>query len=183
MTLIAWAAEAVHESESAAGGLAALGLDWKALLFQVVNFAILLWLLKRFAYRPIVKLLEARRQKIEESLKTADAIAAEKASLDEEREARLAEAEQEAARIIAASKQESSRVLQVAQARGREQVESLRAEAQNALAQERRRIYTDLQAETLQLVRKAAERILRKKLDTEADARLMKEAIQEVKTS
>lgn len=45
-----------------------LGLDWKILIGQVINFAILLYLLKRFAYKPLLHLLEKRKKEIAEGL-------------------------------------------------------------------------------------------------------------------
>lgn len=169
--------------EAAPGGLSAIGIDVSALLFQVVNFAILLWLLKRFAYRPIVKLLEARRQKIEESLTTAEAVAKDKLALGEERVRLLTEAEAEGSALIARGKQASAALREAAQAQGARQAESMLAEAHARLEQERRQLSTSLQSETLNLVRQATERLLRQKLDRDADAQLIQAAIKEVKTS
>ncbi len=45
-----------------AQGIAALGIDGWAILFQLVNFAILFWVLQRFAFRPLLKILQERQQ-------------------------------------------------------------------------------------------------------------------------
>lgn len=169
--------------EPTTSGLSTIGLDVKALIFQVVNFAILLWLLKRFAYKPIVSLLEARRRKIEESLKTADAIAAERSSLDSERTQRINQAEAEAATILAQSKQESATLLGGAEAKGRAAAEELRSQAVANIEQERQRVREAVKAETLQLVKKATEHLLRQKLDSEADEKLIRQALKEVQTT
>ena len=48
------------------------GIDWRLLAVNIVNFGILLYLLKRFAYGPIMSALEARRQKVSEGVRNAD---------------------------------------------------------------------------------------------------------------
>lgn len=52
--------------------LNALGIDWKILLAQFVNFAVLVFVLWKFAYKPIFKFLEDRKNKIEEGIKNAE---------------------------------------------------------------------------------------------------------------
>jgi len=63
------------------------GINPLLLLAQVVNFAVLLFILKRFLYKPILKVLEERKKRIEESLKNAEEIEkrlVETAELEEE---------------------------------------------------------------------------------------------------
>ncbi len=48
------------------------GIDWRLLAVNIINFGILLYLLKRFAYGPIMSALEARRQKVSEGVRNAD---------------------------------------------------------------------------------------------------------------
>lgn len=70
------------------------------LVAQVVNFLILLFILKKFLYKPILKVLEERKKKIEESLKNAEAI-----------EKRLLEANQEYEKILNEALEESRKIL------------------------------------------------------------------------
>ena len=53
------------------------GVDWSHLLAQVVSFLIVCFILYRFAYRPIIKMLEARREQIAQGLANAEQIKAE----------------------------------------------------------------------------------------------------------
>lgn len=166
--------------EVAVGGLSVLGLDWKALLFQIVNFAVLLWLLKRFAYKPVVHILEARRQKIAESLRTADAIAAEKASLDQERTQRLKQVEAEVSALAAAGQQEAKSIIQAAHERARREAEHIHEQTASHIAGQQRALRAEVKAEALHLIKQAAERVLRQKLDAPADAKLIEQALREV---
>jgi F-type H+-transporting ATPase subunit b len=49
-----------------------LGIDWKILLGQIINFLILLWLLKKFAYKPFLSMLSKRQKQIEEGIKKTE---------------------------------------------------------------------------------------------------------------
>lgn len=178
--LVAWAAEIAHETAPAAkGGIAAIGVDIRALLFQVLNFAILLWVLKRFAYAPIVRLLEARRQKIEESLKTADRLAEEKESLVRLRSERLAQAEAEADVILSQSKNQAGELVAAATQKAQHQAEQIEAQAKARVAEDRRALETAVGAQTLSLVKTAAAKVLRQKLDEAADEKLIARALKE----
>src|SRR5512133_960681 len=59
-------------------------IDWFTVLAQVVNFLILVWLLKRFLYRPILDAIDAREKRIAKELADADA---KKAEAQKERDA------------------------------------------------------------------------------------------------
>lgn len=76
------------------------GINPILLAAQVVNFLILLFILKKFLYQPILKVLEARKKKIEESLKNSEAI-----------ERKLQETEQQSEKIIARTLQQAQRIL------------------------------------------------------------------------
>ncbi len=62
-----------------------LGIQWPKLIAQFVNFAIVLFVLWRFAYKPVFQLLEARRQKIADGIANAEKIKAELAATEVER--------------------------------------------------------------------------------------------------
>lgn len=166
--------------EVAAGGISAIGLDWKALVFQAINFIVLLWLLKRFAYRPVLNLLEARRQKIAESLRTADDIAAQKENLEVQRTHRLRQVEAEAAAVISASKAEAASILQAAAERARVEAEHIRKQAAAHVENQRRALRAEVKNESLALIKKAIERLLRQKLDAPADAKFIQQALTEI---
>ena len=65
------------------------GIQPTLLIAQIVNFLIILFILKKFFYKPIIKLLDDRKKKIEESLKNAELI-----------EERLKQTEEKSAQII-----------------------------------------------------------------------------------
>ena len=80
--------------------LETFGVQPVLILAQIVNFIILLFLLKKFAYKPIMKVLDDRKHKIETSVKQAEEI-----------EIKLAETESKQKEIVKAAEKESSRIL------------------------------------------------------------------------
>src|SRR5437660_1312163 len=89
------------EETATKGGLGAIGIDGRALLFQIINFAILFFILKKVAYKPILGLLEERRKRIDESLKLADETTEAHTKAEAETAKLLAKARVEAEAITA----------------------------------------------------------------------------------
>src|SRR3989344_8262437 len=89
--------------------LAKLGIDWKLLLAQAVNFAVLFWVLRRFAYQPMLDFLEKRTVRIERGLKDAEAATAKLSELEVKEKAVLGEARTEAKAIIAAAEESAKK--------------------------------------------------------------------------
>jgi F-type H+-transporting ATPase subunit b len=77
-----------------------LGLDWKLLLSQAVNFLLVLIILRAFVYKPILKIMKERRAKIEEGLLKAEAADHRLAEINEIAKSKIKEAEQEALGIL-----------------------------------------------------------------------------------
>lgn len=159
------------------GGIGALGLDARALLWQVVNFALLLGLLRLFAYKPVLKILESRRQKVAESLRTADELAAEKVALEQRVTQVVREAQSKAQQIILASEQRAKAIVTAAEATAHEKAVDILKHAEAQLAQEVAIVRQELKRETLQLVALATEKLLNEKLDVAKDERLIKAAV------
>lgn len=88
------------------------GVNPILLAAQVVNFLILLFILKRFLYKPILQVLEQRKQKIEESLKNAEEIEKRLQETNEEVEKTLAKALQEGQKIIDESKKTGVQIME-----------------------------------------------------------------------
>lgn len=99
--------------------LTQLGVNWKLLLAQGVNFLILLAVLTIFVYRPLVKLLEERRRKIELGLKGAEEI-----------EGRLREVEKIKVEKLAAADKSATEIIGIAEKDGRKRFQEILTDAQ-----------------------------------------------------
>ena len=114
-------------------------IDWFTVLAQVINFLILVWLLKRFLYRPILDAIDAREKRIAQELADADTKKAEALKEREEFQHKNEEFEQQRAALLnkatEEAKAERQRLLDVARqaadALGAKRQESLRRDAHN----------------------------------------------------
>ena len=86
--------------------ISTFGIDWRLLLVQSVNFGLLLLVLWRFVYRPVLAMIDERREKIAEGVQKAEAA-----------DRRLAEADEEGKGIIGAASREGEQVVAAARAR------------------------------------------------------------------
>jgi len=80
---------------------AAFGIDWRLLLIDSINFGVLLLALWYFLYEPLTKMLEARRQKVVQGVRDAEAAAAKLADIQQSRGALLSKAGAEADEVLA----------------------------------------------------------------------------------
>ena len=175
--LIAYAAEQSSEAV-ASGGIGAIGIDLRSLILQIVNFAILLLLLKKFAYKPILDVLEARRLKIDESIKNARDIEATKLALDKKKEAILKETYAKAQTILEQSKKQAAEIIADTEKTAAVRDKQLLSVSQAKIEQEAKKVREELLNETATFVSLATEKVLNHKLTEHTDAALIRDAIQ-----
>ncbi len=163
-----------------AQGLGALGINLPALIFEIINFAILFWILKRYAYKPILSALERRRKTIENSLKAAQEAQEERAAIDEQRVKIIAEAKAHGSEIVAQARAEAetkkNAIIGEAEQTAIHIVEQAKRETGRQLDVARK----ELAAEARKLVIAATSRLLGEKLDEKRDAVLIDKAFNEV---
>lgn len=152
-------------------------VDVKLLAAQLVNFAIVFSVLYFFAFKPLVKMMSERSEKIDKSLKDADAI-----------EKRLASTEKERAEIIAAAKKQASLIIEEADKRGEARKTELVAKAKEEIGQvinaEKAKLASE-KAETLKEIKKdvaglvvlTVEKLLEEKMDSDKDKELIKKLV------
>ena len=121
-----------------------LGIQWKILLAQTISFSIVLFVLWRFAYKPVFAMLEARRQKIAEGLANAEKIKAELARTEAERKRILAQAGDVANQMIEEARNAAARVREVETQKAIAAAEQIMAKAREAAAQDHARMLAEL---------------------------------------
>ena len=159
--------------------MSALGIQVGQLITQLLAFLILIALLWRFAYRPILNALDARSERVRASMAQADRIERQLAETEQRNEQILTEARREAQQIIANAREIGDK--QIAQAR-----EAARDEAQKqldlSLAQlraEEQRAKNELRQEYADLVIRAASRVVRQELDPRKHLTLIDQTLSE----
>ncbi|MGI6345070.1 MAG: F0F1 ATP synthase subunit B [Bacillota bacterium] len=150
------------------------------IIFTIFNVLVLFWILRRFLFRPVTELLEQREQHVRQQLEEAEASRAEAKRLVAEYEERLAEAKDEARRLIeAATRQAEANSAQI-DAVAREQAQQIIERAEREIGLARDKAIAALRDELGQLAILAAEHVLGRKLDAEADQKLVDEFLQEL---
>lgn len=170
--------DAVHAAE-ASGGLASLGLDVQAFLFQLITFVIVFLILRQFVLKKVLASLDARRKAVEDSLEHAAQTEKKLKNVEGEITAMLGEARKQADDIIAASHKEAASSIEAAEAKATKRAEQIIAEAKAQMDNEVTKARADLKAETAKLVAVATQKIIGHKLDAKTDAELITKALKE----
>jgi len=136
------------------------GIQPTLLIAQIVNFLIILFLLKKFFYKPIIKLLDDRKKKIEESLKNADLIEERLKQTEEKSIQIIEEARRNSQNLISESKKEADRILAQAAIEARKSTEQTILDAQTQLNVQKEQMKKELEGETLTLVVEVVRKVL-----------------------
>jgi F-type H+-transporting ATPase subunit b len=177
MIQFVFASEAAVEHAEKASGLGALGINPKAFLIQLISFAIVFLLLKKFAFKPITKLLVERRKVIDDGVRMGLKMEKEKEKLDEKVAAALKDARHEADQIIANAHKEAREVIRDAEKTAQSKANSMLAEAEVRLHEEASQARKHLEKELVGLVSEATEVIVGEKIDSKRDTELVKKAM------
>src|SRR5579871_6187035 len=156
-----------------------LGINVAAVVWHAINFLILLWILQRFLYKPVLKMLDDRSTRIRESLAQAEAARAETSRLQDESRGILDEARRQGQTVLANANQNAERIMaearQLAQAEGDRLIERARSE----IARERDQAFQELRQEIAGLAVAAAGRVINRSLDDSAHRELVREFLDE----
>jgi F-type H+-transporting ATPase subunit b len=158
---------------SEASGLEALGVNPTAFVIQLVTFLILFVLLKKFAFTPVVKMLDKRHRLIDDGVRMGQKMAREHEKLDEEVAKTLREARLEADKIISNSHKESREVIREAEKTAQRKVESMLSDAQVRIDEEAKVARKNLENEIVELISEATEAIVEEKVDPKKDAAII----------
>ena len=158
-----------------------LGIDWRLLLAQIVNFALLFWLLQRFAFVPLGKFLSERSKKIEKGLKDAEFAAGEREKLKMLRIKMLAEGQKEVKTMMSEARLRSDKEIESMWEKAKQRKEQLVGEARQEIEEEKARVLGQARAEVAQLVLLVSEKVLGEKVDEKRDKVLVDKALKEIR--
>jgi F-type H+-transporting ATPase subunit b len=174
-----FASEAAHTETANPTLLSALGIDGMLLVLQAGAFLVLVIILGKFAYPPIMKALEQRRKTIEEGLAAAKQAEEKLTDVEQRVDEAIRAARGEAREIIAHSKKEATTLLAEAEARAQKRAEAIVSEAKASVHAELTTAREALKKETAALVAQAAGHVIKEKLSTEQDSKLIVAALKE----
>ena len=155
--------------------LQVLGIQWPKLLAQLLNFAIVMFILWKWAYKPVFAVLEARRQKIAEGVANAEKITTQLAKTEADRKAILTQAGDQANKMIEEARVAALRVREVETQKAIAAAEQIMIKAREAAAQDRDKMLRELKREVGRLVVQTTTTVTGKILTAEDQRRLVEE--------
>ena len=156
-----------------------LGVNLPSLVAYLINFIVLLGILFLFAYKPLVRLMDQRAERIRESLEAADQARLEAASSKEAVEEALNEGRREGQRLMDQAREASERFRSEEMARARNEAEAFVERAKADIQRERDAAVEEVRANFGDLAITAAERVIRRSLDRQAHEELINQVLEE----
>jgi F-type H+-transporting ATPase subunit b len=156
------------------------GVDWPHLIAQIVSFSIVCAILYALAYKPILRILDARRQQIASGLANADKIKAELARIEDERLDVLAKADSEGKQLIEEARAAAARVHAEDTRKATAAAEQIVQRAHEAAERDRARMLAELKHEVGRLVVQTTAAVTGKVLTAEDHRRLAEETARQL---
>ena len=148
-------------------------IDFNAtIIAQVLNFLFLVFILAKFAYKPVINMMEDRKNKIASDLENAELAKVEAEKLKAEYAAQLATVRQEAQSIIDSARKTAQSVHDKIIAETKAEQEQIVASAKDAIALEKQQALGEVRAQVIKLSLVAAGKILEQKLNSAEDEKL-----------
>ena len=143
--------------------------DLGLMIWNVIGFLIVLLILGKFAWKPILKSLKERETGIADALATAEKVKAEMAQLKNENEALMTKAREERALMIKEAKETANKMISDAKDKARSEYDKIVADAQQAINQQKNAAITDVKNQVGNLVIEVAEKVLRRELANKSE--------------
>ena len=156
------------------------GVDWQHLIAQIISFSIVCVVLYRFAYRPVLAILEKRGEQIAEGLSNAEKIKAELARTEAQRQEKMAEVNAQATKMIEEAMAAAKRVQEIETRKAMAAAEQILVKAREAAKRDHDRMLAELKREVGRLVVQTTAIVTGKVLTPEDQQRLAEEAAKQL---
>ncbi len=156
-----------------------MNLEIQQILTQAIGFLVLLFILKKIAWKPLLSLLDERREKITSEFQTIERTKSELSRLEQDYKARLAEIDAQARQKIQEAISEGQRIAVDVQEKAREEAKNILNKAKENIELEVAKARVELRNQVASLAIKAAEKVIREELSEERHKRLVTEFIDE----
>ncbi len=156
-----------------------LGISLPTLIAQLIAFGILFVLLRVFAYKPILKMLDERAKRVKESMEQTEQIKTQAAHAEEAVKQQIEAGRKEGQEIITRAAHTGEELRQKAEQEAKKQGEALITKARDEIQRERDEAIGELRHEFADLAITAAEKVIDRSLDKEAHRQLINKVLEE----
>lgn len=143
--------------------------EFGLIIWTLLAFLVVLFILKKFAWKPILSSLKERENSIADSLATAEKVKAEMSQLKSENEALLAKAREERAQLLKEARDTKERIISEAKEQAKVEANKIVVDAQAAIQQQKMAALTDVKNQVGTLVIEVAEKVLRRELGNKVE--------------
>jgi F-type H+-transporting ATPase subunit b len=171
----------ISQFADSSSGIGALGIDTKALVIQLITFLLAYLVLRKWAFGPIIKIMQSRRETIETGVKLGEEMQKEKAKLEAQVAKELHDARTKADGIVAEAEATARDTVREGEEKAAEKAAVIVKEGKERGEQEVIRARKALEAELVGLVSDATEVIIGEKVDAKKDAGLIDKALKGAK--
>ena len=172
---------ATSESGASSDILTGLGIDWRLFVFQVIAFAILVFILSKWIFPVFFMIIDKRQEQIDASNRAAVEASKHAETAQAEIAKLLKQARVEAKDIVTTAKEEAGAMVQNAETKGKAQAEHIVAAAHEELAKEVVAAKKALHNETIELVAQATKKVVGETVDAAVDSKVIKSALASTK--
>ena len=153
-----------------------LGIHGKLLLAQIVNFIILWWVLKKFVYVPLMKVMEERQRKIEKGIQDAEESKRKLELIKKEEKQVLEKAHKKAQEIVEKAEKQAKKNSEKIVEKTKRQAEQIVQEAKEEIAEEKKKTLQEAKEEIADLVYLAAKKVVNDEV-SEKDSQIVEKII------
>jgi F-type H+-transporting ATPase subunit b len=158
-------------------GIGALGISGSHLVVQLITFVLAYFVLRKYAFGPILKVLQERRDTIEKGVKLGEEMQKERAQLDKKVTQELHKARLDADAILAEAQDNAKLTIREAEDKARTKAAGIVKDAEENADQAIKRARKALESELVSLISDATEAIIDEKVDAKKDAALIDKAL------
>lgn len=158
-----------------------LGIDWKLLIAQFINFGIVLFIFWKWVVKPLGATLTERQKRIELGLKNADQTAAEKKKFEQWKAEEMKKIRTESDHILRTTTDTANKIKQDTIVEAQQQAAKIAQQAKASIESEKVQMMKEAKQELATLVVAASEKILREKMDSKKDQELIKDMMRGMK--
>lgn len=157
-------------------------IDWKLLIAQIINFAIVLGVLYYFALKPLMKVMNKRSSDIEQSLENAKKVEQQLRDAEEKKDRIVTEAKKEAQIIAANASKEAEKLREEKLHQTRAEMEKLSERAKQDIRGEKEQMMKEAKQELADIVVAASSKVIGKEVDAQTNKELIEKTVNETST-
>lgn len=176
------ATEAVNEAESAGGPIGALGINLKLFIAQLINFAVILFVLWRWAYRPLLRVMHERQKTIYDSLDNAKKIETRLGQAEQEYQEKMKQARRDAAAVTEQAEADAREYAATMKKKTEEDIQKLVHTAKAKITEEKDAAVREVRSHAAELITSAIAKLLGETMNSAEQEKVVRDFLKQEKS-